>query len=171
MSDQMNIENTGFFSYVPTRLALGGFVSLVAGYFVYFAWWLGLPPTKDSGVWGSFGDFLGGVLNPLIAIAVLYYVVRTFEFQKEELKLTRQELKDTRLEHEKQTRELMKQSLEREKVTKIQRNEVLIKWLEKEIGEKNQSKLEPRSDTTEIQGHIDYINNRINELKAEISSL
>lgn len=33
--------------------------------------------------WGSFGDYIGGLANPVIALAVLYYVFRSFQSNKQ----------------------------------------------------------------------------------------
>lgn len=45
--------------------------------------------------WGQLGDYLGGVLNPLVAAAALIYLIRTFELQKTELRETRDALKES----------------------------------------------------------------------------
>ncbi len=36
--------------------------------------------------WGTFGDYIGGVLNPIIAFCALYWVVKTYNLQKGESK-------------------------------------------------------------------------------------
>jgi len=45
-----------------------------------------LKLSMDNDDWGTFGDYIGGVLNPLIAGFVFYYVVKTYELQKIETK-------------------------------------------------------------------------------------
>lgn len=49
--------------------------------------------SKDSGDWGTFGDFVGGTLNPLLSFLALMILLRTFSMQKEELKDTKEILK------------------------------------------------------------------------------
>lgn len=36
----------------------------------------------DKNEWGAFGDYIGGLLNPLIALFVFYYVIRNYEAQQ-----------------------------------------------------------------------------------------
>ena len=38
--------------------------------------------------WGTFGDYIGGVINPLIAACALYLISETYKLQKLELKKT-----------------------------------------------------------------------------------
>lgn len=49
--------------------------------------------SSDNGVWGTFGDYVGGILNPLIAAFAFYLIARTYELQKNELEATRNLLK------------------------------------------------------------------------------
>ncbi|MEQ1582511.1 MAG: hypothetical protein ABL862_08735 [Candidatus Nitrotoga sp.] len=43
-------------------------------------------------VWGAFGDYVGGILNPLVASFALYWLVTSVRLQKQELHETRVEL-------------------------------------------------------------------------------
>ena len=43
--------------------------------------------------WGPFGDFLGGVLNPILAFCSFIALLYTIHIQQNELALTRLELK------------------------------------------------------------------------------
>jgi len=47
----------------------------------------------ENGVWGTFGDYFGGILNPVIAAFAFYLIAKTYELQKSELKATRDLLK------------------------------------------------------------------------------
>lgn len=49
---------------------------------------------KDKSDFGQFGDFLGGSLNPLVALAALFAVMRSIALQKTELAATNEALKD-----------------------------------------------------------------------------
>lgn len=76
-----------------------------------------LNPPGQPEAWGQFGDYFGGLLNPLIGIITVVLVLRT-------LKLTRQEAKDTRRQMELQTQQLAVQiqHLEREsRITNLKR--------------------------------------------------
>lgn len=51
--------------------------------------------------WGTFGDFVGGTLNPLFAFLSLFAIIYTIRIQTEELEYSREELKATKEELEK----------------------------------------------------------------------
>ncbi len=42
-----------------------------------------------NGDWGTFGDYVGGILNPVIAGFAFYLIAKTYELQKIELEATR----------------------------------------------------------------------------------
>jgi len=44
--------------------------------------------SENTGNWGTFGDYFGGILNPGIAASALYLIVKTYKLQKRELKLS-----------------------------------------------------------------------------------
>lgn len=88
-------------------------------YLVYFGVYLQLP-LGLAAEWGQFGDFLGGVVNPVVGVATVILVART-------LQTTRQEARDTRIEMAEQTTNL-KRELE---VTEAQyRLAVIVKRLD-----------------------------------------
>lgn len=49
--------------------------------------------SKETGDWGTFGDYVGGILNPIIAAFAFYLIAKTYNLQKKELEATRQLLK------------------------------------------------------------------------------
>jgi len=63
------------------------FIGLVVFSFYFANFHNGLSETNAD--WGTFGDYVGGILNPVIAATVLYWIVETFKLQKMELKETR----------------------------------------------------------------------------------
>lgn len=60
----------------------------------------------DPSYWGAFGDFVGGILNPLFGILTLIGLALTISLQKEILEVQKQELADTRKELERSTKAL-----------------------------------------------------------------
>lgn len=48
----------------------------------------------DPGDWGALGDYLGGIANPLISTIALAFIVKAYYTQKEELKETKEALRD-----------------------------------------------------------------------------
>jgi hypothetical protein len=82
---------------VPSAFALGA----VLAYTVTF--WQ-LPATENPGAWGTFGDFLGGLLNPLVSTLTLFVAASVWKLQRKELELTREELEQTKLAMEEQAK-------------------------------------------------------------------
>ncbi|MCS4292715.1 large-conductance mechanosensitive channel [Comamonas sp. BIGb0152] len=58
---------------------------LIGAYLIYFGLILGQNPATDSDKWGAFGDFIGGVLNPIVAFAAFFWLTESVKIQKEEL--------------------------------------------------------------------------------------
>lgn len=75
------------------KVVLGVAVGLVGAYLFYFGLYLDLPPAKDADKWGAFGDFVGGLLNPIVAFAAFFWLTESVKLQKQELAETRAELK------------------------------------------------------------------------------
>jgi hypothetical protein len=73
----------------------------VGAYFAYFGVYLKAMPGGSSN-WGQLGDYVGGLINPIVGIVTVVLVIRT-------LRVTRQEAKETRYQLELQTEHLEKQ--------------------------------------------------------------
>ncbi|SJZ94978.1 putative phage abortive infection protein [Photobacterium toruni] len=56
----------------------------------------------DSSSWGTFGDFMGGILNPVIALLAFYWLVESVLIQKTELSATQKILQETEQTQKKQ---------------------------------------------------------------------
>ena len=91
-------KNEGFdrqvsFIEITWTVLVGVFVLLIAAYAIKFSkngW------STEPDAWGQFGDFLGGVLNPLVSLAALFALVISVRMQRTELKDTRAELIESR---------------------------------------------------------------------------
>lgn len=63
------------------------------GYFWFYVKHLPTDPTATDrlgiGDWGAFGDFMGGLMNPIVAFAALYWLTQSVKLQKKELELAR----------------------------------------------------------------------------------
>lgn len=62
-------------------------VVVVVGSFIASFW--REPIASSSSKWGEFGDYVGGVLNPLVALAALSLLAMSIRMQREELAETR----------------------------------------------------------------------------------
>lgn len=97
---------------LPKLLAsiLIGALSLVTIVFItYLANFNGELSSNNSD-WGTFGDFFGGTLNPLLSFLGLIALLLTIALQSKELELTRKELGRTALAQEKTEAALSEQS-------------------------------------------------------------
>jgi len=70
-------------------------------FWLYFTNFSGELSNKND-VWGTFGDFIGGTLNPILSFFALIALLLTIILQSRELEATREELKRSASAHEKQ---------------------------------------------------------------------
>jgi hypothetical protein len=82
------------------------FTAALAAWIVNFGLLQAQPVSGDSSHWGQLGDFFGGILNPLIAVATLVGVWSAVKLQRTELNDTREVLKLQYLEMQEQGRVL-----------------------------------------------------------------
>jgi len=64
------------------------FLLIIGGYSVWFFIMKQQNLSTTSSDWGSFGDFVGGILNPLVAFSAFYWLTVSVLIQKEELSKT-----------------------------------------------------------------------------------
>lgn len=93
-------------AFVPRLLFVA---ALVLGLYVGWHWvlpWIAdervvkalsdfFPNDTATGKWGEFGDFVGGILNPLIAGGALFWLIRSVTIQRTELAESRRALNDS----------------------------------------------------------------------------
>ncbi len=72
-------------------IALILIISVLSIYFIKFHGKL----HSDQGTWGTFGDFVGGTLNPVLAALAFYWLTSSIRLQLQELRDTRDVLKET----------------------------------------------------------------------------
>lgn len=76
---------------------------IVAAYvgfiFLFYFYWFGVvnPSTisHETSKWGEFGDYVGGALNPVLALAAFFWLTKAVRYQKEELIEAAAALQDT----------------------------------------------------------------------------
>lgn len=92
-SKKKNSTKLNFLNWILV-IAIGLFLGLLVFYFINI---FNLDTTKKAD-WGTFGDFIGGTLNPIFALFSLFAIIYTIKIQTEELELSREELRETRKE-------------------------------------------------------------------------
>lgn len=86
-------------------------VSIILVLGIYFLRFHG-PLSNSQTIWGAFGDFIGGVLNPLFSFLALIALLITISIQSKELRLTRDELEKSSLALSQQSESLDLQNFE-----------------------------------------------------------
>jgi hypothetical protein len=69
------------------------FICIVIAFYSLNFYIQGSNVSNNPSDWGTFGDYVGGTLNPLIAALVFYYVAESYVLQKQELAKTTELLK------------------------------------------------------------------------------
>ena len=77
---------------------------------VYIYYFNALSIIKDTATWGTFGDYFGGTLNPIISLLALIGLLYTIHQQAQEMKATREELKQASEQQRKQVEQQSRQS-------------------------------------------------------------
>jgi hypothetical protein len=78
-----------------SRWVILSVAAIALGFYCCNFW--GVPLSNDPAVWGQFGDYMGGILNPIIAFGALLWVVNSVTVQKQELSETKKALQDSHL--------------------------------------------------------------------------
>ena len=98
----------------PNRLLWVLGVAAVAAFLIilglYIAYFKNLSVTNDSATWGTFGDYLGGTLNPIISFLALIGLLYTIHQQAQEMQATREELKQAAEQQRQQVEQQSRQS-------------------------------------------------------------
>jgi len=84
--DEKDIK-TPFYGVIITAIIL---ITIVSSLYFYNFREYGLSPQHED--WGTFGDFMGGTLNPLFAFLSLLALLKTLQIQSQELRATRKEM-------------------------------------------------------------------------------
>lgn len=69
---------------------------VVVAYVVRFFGVLGYPLADKADVWGQFGDYLGGSLNPLLSFITILLLIKSMNLQKQENADLREEVNENR---------------------------------------------------------------------------
>lgn len=89
MDGSKEVSNAVDSSGINTKTAIYiiiGIILLVVGFYLY-KFHNGF--SIENGDWGTFGDYVGGILNPVIAAFAFYLIAKSYELQKKELAETR----------------------------------------------------------------------------------
>lgn len=71
---------------------IAGLLVVVLG--AYIVWFSSAKVSHDSGDWGTLGDYFGGLMNPVISFATLMVAYAVWKQQRQELRETKEALKE-----------------------------------------------------------------------------
>lgn len=112
------------------RLAVGAVLVVGGAYLINF--W-GVPISEKADVWGQFGDYLGGVLNPLFGFLSVLALLIALVLQMRELKLSRESLalsrEELRLTREEQAKAAEALALQNKAIQKQSFEQTFFAWL------------------------------------------
>lgn len=103
MSKQSNNLEVEEFKAIEWKIKISlfiGFALICIVLITYFSNFHGSLSKTDS-TWGTFGDFIGGTLNPILAALGFYWLTASIRLQLKELRDTREVLKETAIHQEK----------------------------------------------------------------------
>lgn len=83
-----------FNSYI--FIAAAAIVAVVLLYVIKFACILGYGVSADSAIWGQFGDFMGGSLNPILSFISIVLLIKSLNLQNQVNVELREELADNK---------------------------------------------------------------------------
>lgn len=125
----------------PNRLLwiLGG--AAVAAFLIvlglYISYFKNLSVTNDSSTWGTFGDYLGGTLNPIISFLALIGLLYTIHQQAQEMQATREELEQAAEQQRRQSEIFNLQQFESTFFSLLEQHNKIIETLVKNVDEIN----------------------------------
>jgi len=106
------------------------------------------PLSESAQSWGTFGDFIGGILNPIFALFAFYWLTYSVRLQIKELKDTRAELQkaaNAQVEtaiHQENIAELEKQNVETQKNILELQGKSLITQIKANESQQNQTSIQ-----------------------------
>ncbi|MGY2135280.1 hypothetical protein ACW9I8_01515 [Pseudomonas reactans] len=77
---------------ILSGIVCGALAVVAVVFFLYFYKFGHYSLSSDQSVWGTFGDFVGGTINPILSFFGLIALLLTIILQGKELELTRREL-------------------------------------------------------------------------------
>lgn len=96
-----SVADANWLNWLP-RIA-GVLAAILIGSYIFT--FQKLPVTENPAAWGTFGDYMGGLLNPLISLFTLIVAMQVWKLQKTELAVTQKALKEQARTSEQQRQE------------------------------------------------------------------
>ena len=154
LDQNSNVDNSinngknqvNFLSFVPRTIFVYAFVaacliSVTAKLLIMYNLQFGDELSDSNGDWGTFGDYLGGVLNPILGFASFMALLYTVRLQSNELKNSNEQLAQS-----------ARAQTEMEKTQRLQQFEGLFTYMANEISKIYENIREDKS-INELSAH------------------
>lgn len=164
-----------------SRLFVGLYTVFITSFFVFWFSLIQAEPLSDTvGEWGQFGDYIGGLLNPVVALFAFHWLTRSVKIQKEELSETKKALQESKEAQERQAETAL--AAARIQSLNIELNLIateLASWYSRrnsvmECGYNTgfyHPVIDENGDRVDPKEALAVINSKINDLKAAQSNL
>lgn len=152
-------------------------IAVVSAYVIVWAGANAIRDTSDPAAWGQFGDYVGGLLNPVIAGLAFYWLTQS-------VKIQHAELSESRIALQESSNALERQVLAAERTSEINALNGLLAYfsadlsrLALEVGrlESERAKIfaTPRENRIElvIRADIKQVNLQLDKIQDEISGV
>lgn len=97
---------------ILVAILLAAVISAVLVIGFYVAYFKNVPIEANAGIWGQFGDFFGGTLNPIFGFLSVMALLAALVIQGRELKVSSEELRNSALALNAQNKAIAHQSFE-----------------------------------------------------------
>ena len=84
---------TNFFVIITALIAL---ISVTVSYVYHFYYELNFSLSNDPAVWGQLGDYIGGILNPLLSFVSIVLLIKSLTLQNQANKDLKDEIENTK---------------------------------------------------------------------------
>lgn len=86
------------FKYILSAIGILAAIALTIILGIYYYYFHHLDISNDQAIWGQFGDYVGGIANPLFGFLTTMALVISLYLQNKQLNVTTKELEETRKE-------------------------------------------------------------------------
>lgn len=158
----MSIKKLFLNNYIKilTGLAVISIIFFVGAYICKFG--LRMPTTTDDliGKWGTFGDYFGGVLNPILGFCSFMALLYTVDLQNKQLKKTDEQLEQNRIALEQNAEAL-----------KLNNQELQNSNEQLQISAKAQAEMEKTQRLQQFEGLFTYMANELSKIYDELNNV
>lgn len=120
---------------------------------------LKMPPADDKvmGTWGTFGDYFGGILNPILGFCSFMALLFTIDLQNKQLKKTDEQLEQNRIALDQNAEAL-----------KLNNQELQNSNEQLSLSAKAQSEMEKTQRLQQFEGLFTYMANELSKIYGEL---